>query len=108
MGKHITAAVKIDIILNSILERSELPEYISVFNNWSTVVGEEVAEISHPYRVVKSGNKKVLILRSKKGKSLELQHESQKILNKIHNFLGEEVFSQIRIIQIDINESLIN
>lgn len=99
-------AEKIDTILNGMLKHIQVPIYAAIFNNWSTVVGEKVAEISSPYKVITSGNKKVLILKVKKGKSTELQHESQKIIRKIDKFLGTKIFSQVKIIQIDINEEI--
>lgn len=75
--------------------------YTSLFLSWSAAVGTDFARISIPYKIIIQNNKKILILKSKKGRSVELQHCSQQILEKVHRFLGEDVFSFLRIIQLD-------
>ena len=95
-----------DIGSNILARAGKSPSYIEIFSDWKQVVGEEIAEMSSPHKVITNGNNKVLILKSQKGKAVELQHESQKILKKVHDFLGNIYFSQLKIIQIDTNEKL--
>lgn len=106
MNMKRNTAEKINVIFNSLLKHIPMPNYAEIFNNWAAVVGNKAAEISSPYKVVTSGSKKILILRAKKGKSVELQHESQKIARKIDKFLGAETFSQVKVIQLDSDEKL--
>jgi hypothetical protein len=103
-----TTFSSIGSISESLLKRSQIPGYAAIFSDWNNIVGNDIGSISTPYKVVNIGAQKTLILKSKKGRSLELQHETQNILNKIHKFLGKVFFSQIRIIQVDVNEELTN
>lgn len=84
---------------------SQKPEYSEVFLNWKAAVGESFASISAPYKVLTHNNNKVLVIKSKKGRSIELLHCSQEILRRIHNFLGKQIFSSVKIIQIDQNDN---
>jgi hypothetical protein len=107
--KNKNNAEKLSDIIDKILQQSHhKPKYLEIFSNWSAVVGTCIASISAPYKIVTAAGKKILIIKCKKGCSVELQHESCKIINKIELFFGNRVFDQIRVIQIDINESLSN
>lgn len=92
-----------DGIFNKIANK---PPYLPIFSDWKAAVGEDFAEKSVPYKVVTQGNKKILVIKSKKGCSVELQHSSVQLLANIHHFLGKPVFSFIKVIQMDIDESL--
>ncbi|MDR3186819.1 MAG: DciA family protein [Holosporaceae bacterium] len=81
------------------------PIYLEIFANWSLVVGERIALISTPHKVVHAGSSNVLVLKTLKGCGLEIQHESLNILNKVNNFLSKNYFSQIKVIQMDATES---
>lgn len=85
-------------ILNKLPKK---PQYASLFSKWRTAVGDDFASISAPYKIVTQNDQKILVLKSKKGRSIELQHCSQQILRKIHYFLGKDVFSFVKIIQLD-------
>ena len=52
------------------------------------------------------GNKRALILKVKKGCSLEIQHESDNILNIINNFFGDKLFDNLVIFQMDFEEAI--
>ena len=101
-------AFAIGDIGNSILAKiAPPPTYIDVFLDWERVVGSEISEISSPHKILTNGSNKVLVIKVKKGKAVELQHESRRILEKVHNFLdGATVFSHLKIIQMDFNEQL--
>lgn len=100
-------AENIGSITDSILKKfqKELP-YASIFTDWKEVVGEEFSSKSSPYKIITHCDKKVLVLKSKKGCSVELQHCSLQILEKVHKFLGQKAFSFIKIVQLDANDSL--
>ena len=94
-------------ITNAILDKfQKQTPYASIFSDWKSVVGEKFASESAPYKILTQGDKKILVLKSRKGCSVELQHCSLQILEKIHEFLGEKVFSFIKIVQLDVNDSL--
>lgn len=80
--------------------------YASIFADWKAVVGEKFASKSAPYKIITQGDKKILVLKSKKGCSVDLQHCSLQILEKIHKFLGKKIFSFIKIVQLDVNDSI--
>lgn len=76
--------------------------YKDIFLHWEKVVGNEFAKISIPYKTMSSNGKKILVLKVQNGYGIEMQHESHKILNFIHKFYGDKLFSQIKIIQTEI------
>jgi hypothetical protein len=77
------------------------PDYLEIFSNWEMIVGKSFAAICVPYKVINIGKDKVLILKTIKGRGLEIQHETCKILKLVHNFLKKDTFAQIRVIQIE-------
>ena len=94
-------------IASKILEESHgKPTYLNLFAQWSEVVGRNLADICAPQKVMSQGNRKILVLKTKKGCSLEVQHESEKILRTINKFLGKDVFDNLVIFQMDVNEEL--
>ncbi len=98
-------AIPLANIVDNILDAAEnKPEYLKIFLDWEKVVGKNIASKSKPHKVITAGTKKVLVLKSQKGYALEMQHQSQIILEKVHNFLKEHLFGQLRIIQMDIND----
>ena len=92
-----------DFILKKLPKK---PPYASLFSEWSAAVGEDFASISAPLKIVTQNDKKILVLKSKKGRSIELQHSSPQILRKIHHFLGKNVFSSVKIVQLDSDDGL--
>ena len=100
-------AVSLSSVVDNMLKNSEnKPAYLGIFSNWEGAVGKNIASKSAPYKVVNAGNKKVLIIKSKKGCALELQHESPVVLEKIRQFLKGHFFDQIKIIQMDVNDQI--
>jgi hypothetical protein len=93
-----------DIAKTFIANITNRPIYLEIFTNWSLIVGERVASISVPHKVLHAGSSNVLIIKTLKGCGLEIQHESVHILNKVNDFLSTNYFSQIRIIQMDAEE----
>lgn len=90
-----------DVILKKFAKTSP---YTSIFTRWTDIVGQELASKSKPFKIMTQGDRKILVLKSKKGTSLELQHSTLKILDDVNTFLGGFVFSSIKIIQLDANE----
>ena len=94
-------------IASEIFEKTHgKPKYLALFTRWSEIVGENLAEICAPQKVSTQGNRKILVLKTKKGRSLEVQHESEKILRAINSFLENDIFDNLVIFQMDINEDL--
>ena len=104
-------------IASEIFEKTHgKPKYLALFPRWSEffanlrgdgeIVGENLAEICAPQKVSTQGNRKILVLKTKKGRSLEVQHESEKILRAINSFLENDIFDNLVIFQMDINEDL--
>ncbi|MDR0677385.1 MAG: DUF721 domain-containing protein [Holosporaceae bacterium] len=77
------------------------PDYQRVFYNWSQIVGGHYSKLCSPYKVSNLNGGKILILKVEKGCSMEILHETGKILSLIHKFLGQKVFIHIKVIQID-------
>lgn len=94
-------ATNVSSVVDSIFKKLPKNQYATLFSEWRSAVGEEFASIAAPLKVVIQNNKKILVLKSKKGRSIELQHSSQQILRKIHHFLGNDVFSLVKIVQLD-------
>jgi hypothetical protein len=85
------------------LGNSEMSEYFSMISNWQEIVGANDAKKLVPHNVLINKGKKTLVLETPKGYALEIQHEAQHILDKIHNFLGKKYFSAIKVLQMDRN-----
>lgn len=100
-------AIPLANIVDDILGATEnKPKYLRIFSDWECVVGKKIASISAPYRVVTAGSQKVLVLKCKKGHALQMQHQSQLVLEKVHGFLEKSFFSQLKIVQLDVNDQL--
>ncbi len=80
--------------------------YLNLFIHWSEIIGENLAAICAPQKVTFQGNHRLLVLKTKKGRSLEVQHESEKILHAINKFLESDFFDNLVIFQMDVNEEL--
>jgi hypothetical protein len=83
------------------LGNSEMSEYFSIISHWQEIIGEDGAKMLVPRNVLVNKGKKTLVLEAPKGYALEIQHEAQHILDKIHSFLGKKYFSAIKILQMD-------
>lgn len=75
------------------------PNYLEIFIRWRDVIGEHVASICVPHKVVNMGNDKILVLKTIKGRGLQIQHEGLRILNSVNKFLKKKTFSKIRVFQ---------
>ena len=94
-------------IVSEIFEKNyEKPKYLALFTEWHEIVGENLSKICVPKKVISQGNHKILVLKTKKGCSLEIQHESEKILHAVNKFLKNNIFDNLVIFQVDINEKL--
>lgn len=103
MRKQKTAMSASDVAAKIVgrLGSSEMSEYFSIVSHWQEIVGADNAKILVPRNVSVNKGKKTLALEAPKGYALEIQHESQHVLDKIHNFLGKKYFSAIKILQMD-------
>ncbi|MDR1983093.1 MAG: DUF721 domain-containing protein [Holosporaceae bacterium] len=85
-------------IIRNVINR---PDYAEIFSNWTAVVGNDTASMCVPHKVVNIGKDKVLVLKTIKGRGLEIQHEAYKILHMVNLFLKKKTFSRIKVIQTD-------
>lgn len=65
---------------------------------WPEIVGESVARISEPAKIVK-GRIGILELRVEGAYATALQHQSQPILDRVNLFLGAGTIGRLRIVQ---------
>lgn len=87
-------------IVDNILKKNAVyPDYMVVFSNWDKIVGNDIALIASPHKVVSQFEKLILILKVQRGFSVEIQHSSYELLNKINHFIGSECFANIKVIQ---------
>ncbi|MBR1734205.1 MAG: DUF721 domain-containing protein [Alphaproteobacteria bacterium] len=104
-GKKSILAENIGDIADIFIKKNiRKPTYANLFTNWNVVVGSELASKAVPFKIMTQGDQKILVLKSKKGCSTEIQHCSLKILENVNHFLGESVFSFIKVIQMDFDE----
>ncbi|MDR0580710.1 MAG: DciA family protein [Holosporaceae bacterium] len=101
-GSQSTVAVAC-IAQNIIKKAGAAPDYLEIFTRWRDVVGERIAFICVPHKVIR-GNDKILVLKTVKGRGLQIQHEALGILNSVNKFLKKKTFSQIRVFQTEISE----
>jgi hypothetical protein len=77
------------------------PEYLVIFSNWNGVVEEGIASKCRPHKTINIGKDKVLVLQALQGYGLEIQHRSYEILLIVNTFLKKNIFSQIRVVQVN-------
>ncbi|MDR0632328.1 MAG: DUF721 domain-containing protein [Holosporaceae bacterium] len=100
---HLQNLLPIARIAKDLIQKTvNKPDYLEIFSNWNEIVGEQFSTICLPYKAVNLGKDKILILKTIRGRGLEVQHEACKILDLVNNFLKKKTFSQIKIIQMDI------
>jgi len=90
-----------NIAENLIRHMENKPAYLDIFLKWEEVVGEYNASICRPLKVVNVGKDKLLILKTIKGRGLEIQHSTDQILGIINGFTKNKTFSQIKVVQTD-------
>ena len=83
---------------NFLKTKSE-PFALNVFLKWREIVGNHYADISTPYKVVKSSRGNVLVVQAKPGYGVMIQHESWNIIRLVNGYLEQEYFSQLKAIQ---------
>lgn len=73
-------------------------DHMCIFYQWAEIVGDEIATIAKPHKVVNSNNRKVLILKASPNSSIEALHETANIIKKINTFLSKDVFAYAKVI----------
>ena len=68
---------------------------------WNEIVGERLARVSRPIKIIKArgNNPGVLELRVVSSGALFVQHQQQEIIQQVNLFLGQESIGKIRIQQ---------
>lgn len=79
----------------------KIPDYTRVFLYWDEIVSKNISEFSFPDKILIIKNKNGLLIKSKKGYAVSLQHSSPQILKALNNYLNEDFFSFIKILQLD-------
>ena len=88
-----------DVALSLISENKSNSIYNDVFLKWREIVGEELADVVVPHKIVKIDKKNLLIVRSQNGCPVELQHDSFRIIQALNRYFECDLFSIIRVIQ---------
>ena len=88
-----------DIALSLISEKKSDSIYGDVFLKWQEIVGEELANIVVPHKIVKMDEKNLLVVKSQNGCPIELQHDSLRIIKALNRYFKSDLFSVIRVIQ---------
>ncbi len=82
--------------------------YAEMIANWSAIVGDELAAVSTPERVrwPRSGEGRegrgrggTLVVAAEAGQAIELQHDSQRIIERINGYYGYEAITALKIRQ---------
>jgi len=82
--------------------------YAEMIANWSAIVGDELAAVSTPERVrwPRSGEAHegrgrggTLIIAAEAGSAIELQHDSERIIERINGYYGYEAITGLKIRQ---------
>jgi hypothetical protein len=92
------------IARNIIKKAGAVPNYLEIFTKWKDVAGERIAFVCMPHKVINMGNDKILVLKTVKGRGLQIQHEALEILDSVNKFLKKKTFSQIRVFQTEVSE----
>lgn len=94
------SVVLIKNIAENLIKRSiKRPKYLDIFSCWTEIVDERISRLAAPYKIVGSTTK-TLVIKVKKGYAIQIQHESVKILNAVNSYFNEEVFFQLKVIQL--------
>jgi predicted nucleic acid-binding Zn ribbon protein len=86
----------ISAILDDYVSESELGKKLkkfSIFNHWEHIVGKEISRKTKPQKLFK---KILYISVSDPGWANELSMMSEKLIEKINSYIGEEIISQLR------------
>lgn len=86
-------------IAAGILKNSPRPAAADVFMQWEEVVGAPYSSMATPYKVTTFKQQKILILQAVPGCGVLVQHESWEILRRVNDYLKQEYFSQVKVIQ---------
>ncbi|MDR1551388.1 MAG: DUF721 domain-containing protein [Holosporaceae bacterium] len=78
-----------------------VPNYLDIFLNWDRIIGEKFSSVCKPLKVVNIGKNKILVLKTIRGRGLEIQHMAIEILLLLNTFLNNKTFSQIKVVQTD-------
>lgn len=83
-----------EVLINN---RKSQPVYTYIFTDWNSIVGERFALVSKPSGICKQNNEKILVIEVAREHALELQHETQTILNAVNRAIGSQYFSRIKV-----------
>ena len=73
--------------------------FSDVFLKWDEIVGENVATLAEPHKIMEMSAGKILIVKAKQGCAIELQHESTNMIDAINSYFKKKSFIAIRVIQ---------
>ena len=95
------AAILIGNIAANLVKHSiKNPECLDTFSHWNDIVDAQISCLATPYKII-GKTPKTLVIKVKKGYALQIQHESMSILQTVNAYFHEQVFSQLRVIQMD-------
>ena len=88
-------------ILEKKLKKANFIE-ISIIKNWKEIVGDDIAKYCWPIKITFSNENNLsskIIIQVKRGWSLEIEHKSYEIIDKLNQYFGYKAISKINIIQ---------
>ena len=88
-------------ILEKKLKKANFIE-ISIIKNWKEIVGDDIAKHCWPIKITFSNENNLnskIIIKVERGWSLEIEHKSYEIIDKLNQYFGYKAISKINIIQ---------
>ena len=73
--------------------------FSDVFLKWDSIVGETIADLAEPHKIMEMSAGKILIVKAKQGCAIELQHESTNMIDAVNSYFKKKSFIAIRVIQ---------
>lgn len=73
--------------------------YAELLTRWPAIVGEELASITRPERLRRAEQGSTLIVRTREGLGLEVQHQAARLIERINQYFGYGVVTSIRVVQ---------
>ena len=80
---------------------------ISLINNWEKIIENDITRFCYPEKIIFSGTDNsggTIILKTKRGRSMEIEFKSEEIIEKINQYFGYKAIKKISILQ-DFNQT---
>ena len=88
-------------IINRDIKRKNFIQF-SLLNNWESIVGKKISKFCKPDKIIFSHTKNIngtVFLKTIRGRSLEIEFQSEEIIEKLNQYFGYKAINKISIIQ---------